>query len=1039
MTRSNKAYSKRRLPLAVAAALSLSAIALASASDERVQLNIKSQKATSALLELSRKTGSLIIVEPGVSGKFVLPSVSGELSLKEALDQLLADSGLAYQITNEGSVVVSEEKDKNTKDGKNRKATENVEEIVVTGSRIRNGKPTSHVMVLTRDELDRMGVNTAADIIASLPQNNNEVNLASTTINPGEDNTPYGSLGEASANLRGVGGEGTLVLVDGRRLSSSPGFNADGRVNLGTIPAAAIERVEVLLDGASAIYGSDAIGGVINFILKKDYVGAITKVRYEDSVNNADNYTLTQTLGYSWDSGSVLATMSYGETDGASTYKAGWYTNDFRYLGGPDRRSLSAGNIPTIYALQDASSGEWEYDVDGYINPESYGKDSWDESDLILFDFYSEDDREALGLYFDEPELGLEGTPTTESKSITLKVDQKLTDSLEVYANAIWSVSENHADRGPFRGTYTVPVTNTFNKFGRNVWVSKNFLYEFREKGMRGKSQTNNYKRINYDVGFKFYTGVKEWLLDVNYGYGKSQGRYDSWDIRTDYNNEALVSAISGIQMRYVDRRKYEPVLDGDGEVIPVPSLNLFGDGSDHDPDLDLNSLVYNPFGRSSPATLIENFDVSADGVLFDIPGGTVRLAVNLNYREEHLDWSKSPFKVGLRNSISEDMSREVLGAGLELSVPLIGDENKVPMVDSLILSLAGRYEDYRFEGYFYGDDKPLAKKSFDSVSPRLGVSWGITPELTIRGSRGESFRAPPLDLLYSKPEESRTRVADWYHPNPESVPGATYYPSRDAWVIIMEDVPFVRGGNPDLNPETSTSTSFSVTYEPDYFQGFKVSATFSSIEWKQRLAHLFYGSTEVGPNPELFPDLVKRDPSTGLITSAASLPINAWARINESLDLEVSYQVDTDVGFFDFNIYAVETLKQYDQTVPTIAPKNRVGLLTGTDRFKIRAKAGWSGENKGVTLYANWRSGYHLTDRDEEKISEEWMPHATTYDLTAYVDIPKYSTKVNFGVKNVLNKSWDFMDYFRAPWDARRYDPRGRMIYMELSKDFEI
>ncbi|WIO74127.1 TonB-dependent receptor [Porticoccaceae bacterium LTM1] len=1027
-----KNVNRNRLSVGVASAMLLCA-ATAMAESSVFKIDIKAKKAGESLLELGKKTGVQIMVPHNLGKAINLPRLTGEYTLTSALDKLLDGTGLKYEVLSDDAILVEREDEGAEKDVQKK----DVEELVVTGSRIRNSKPTSHVKVLTRDELDRMGVNTAADIVASLPQNNNNVNLASTTINGGENDTPYGTLGEAAANLRGVGSEGTLVLVDGRRMASSPGFSADGRVNLGTIPAAAIERVEILLDGASAIYGSDAIGGVINFILKKDYIGALTKVRYEDSVNNADNFTLTQTLGYSWDSGSVLATMSYGETDGASTYKAGWYTNDFRYLGGRDRRAISGGRYSSIYGLRDSSDDPWDW-VDGVIDQDAYENSSWDKSDLILFDYYSEEDREALGLYYDEPALGLEGTPTSKSKSVTLKVEQQLTDSLEVYANALWSSSENHADRGPFRTTFVVPTTNPFNKFGKEAYVAKNFLNEFREQGMRGNSQTNNYKRVSYDVGFKFDAGFKDWLIDVNYGYGEEQGQYSSWSMSTYSENEALASAVAGIQMKFISSGKYEPVLDGDGETISVPALNLFGDGSDHDPDLDLNSLVIDSAGRG-PATVNEYFDISADGELFDISGGTVRMAINLNHREEHLDWSKAKWLVGLRSSTSDDMAREVFGFGAELSVPLVGEANNFPMVDSLILSLAGRYEDYRFEGYFYGDDKPLAKKSFDSVNPRLGIAWGVTPEVTIRGSWGESFRAPPLEWLHAEVKETERTIYDYYHPNPESVPGAEYFPNGDYWLVKTENVRTLSGGNPDLKPETATNTNFSVTYEPEYLEGFKVTATLSSIEWANRLTRLYWGSLEVRENPELFPELVVRDPDTGLVTFAASKPVNGWSRKNKSLDLDVSYQMETDIGFFDFNIYAVETLKQYDQTVPTIAPKDRVGLLTGTDRFKIRAKAGWSGDNKGVTLYANWRSGYHLTDYYENKISDKWMPHATTYDLTAYLDIPEYSTKVNFGVKNVLNKSWDFMDYFRGPWDSRRFDPRGRMVYMEVSKDFEI
>src|SRR5690606_3555745 len=137
---------------------------------------------------------------------------------------------------------------------------------------------------------------TAEDVIRSLPFNWSEVNTASTTTVTGVS-VPVSAPGQSAANLRGLGTNATLVLVNGRRIAGSPAFQADGTVNLNTIPAAAIERVEVMLDGASAIYGSDALGGVINFILRKDWHGAESSIRADVASNDGDTREFSQVIG----------------------------------------------------------------------------------------------------------------------------------------------------------------------------------------------------------------------------------------------------------------------------------------------------------------------------------------------------------------------------------------------------------------------------------------------------------------------------------------------------------------------------------------------------------------------------------------------------------------------------------------------------------------------------------------------------------------------------------------------------------------------
>jgi len=155
--------------------------------------------------------------------------------------------------------------------------------LQVTGSRLAGGDPTARVYTITAGDIAAQGLSSVEDIVRSIPFNFSSINGQTNMRVDGTDqNLGALGLGISTANLRGLGSAATLVLVNGRRVAGSAG-QEDGFVNIANVPASAIERVEIQIDGASAVYGSDAVGGVINFILYKDYSGGEAQVRYENS------------------------------------------------------------------------------------------------------------------------------------------------------------------------------------------------------------------------------------------------------------------------------------------------------------------------------------------------------------------------------------------------------------------------------------------------------------------------------------------------------------------------------------------------------------------------------------------------------------------------------------------------------------------------------------------------------------------------------------------------------------------------------------
>ncbi len=193
-----------------------------------------------------------------------------------------------------------------------------LEEVVVTGSNISGGETASPVLVFTQEDFDRAGAATAEQFLATLPQNfggGQTQQTALSTLGSGQGQPNFG-FGTA-VNLRGLGASSTLVLVDGRRLAQ--GGQAEF-TDISMIPLSAVERIEVLTDGASAIYGSDAVGGVVNFIMRRNYQGADSSLRYGESTHgDANEYQASQSAGTTWTGGGGLLSLEYYKRDGVST------------------------------------------------------------------------------------------------------------------------------------------------------------------------------------------------------------------------------------------------------------------------------------------------------------------------------------------------------------------------------------------------------------------------------------------------------------------------------------------------------------------------------------------------------------------------------------------------------------------------------------------------------------------------------------------------------------------------------------------------
>ena len=350
--------------------------ASAPASEIKSHFDQPAEALDKALRDLAIQANCNISYEPSIVAGLQAPAINGDYTVERALSLLLKGTSLHAVNVNADTIQILEGPQSTSHDSG--LATSNdLNEIVVTGSHIRGVSSASPVMEISREEIDRSGFTSITDLMLSIPQNFGGGINPGTTVNNTPVNNRYANnpAGASVPNLRGLGPGSTLTLIDGHRMAAGlPGGGAD----ISSIPIDAIERIEVVTDSASAIYGSDAVAGVVNVILKKDYQGAKTDLSYGFATQGGGTERrASQLFGASWSSGNAMLAYEYLQQDGIDARQ-----RDFTSTA-PDPYSLLPSlrtNSVTLSASQDLTSAASVFvdglyvsrDADSVISDPSY-------------------------------------------------------------------------------------------------------------------------------------------------------------------------------------------------------------------------------------------------------------------------------------------------------------------------------------------------------------------------------------------------------------------------------------------------------------------------------------------------------------------------------------------------------------------------------------------------------------------------------------------------------------------------------------------
>ena len=914
-------------------------------------------------------------------------------------------------------------------------------DIVITGSRIRRNPLDLDAprVFLDQQDIAKTGLNSINDVLQRLPSSggglNSKFNNSGNLGNP-PDGGGVGA-GAAEIDLRYLGSRRTLVLVDGLRFV--PGASASGvppSVDLNAIPESMIERIEVLQDGASAIYGSDAISGVVNIITKQHQKGFAASAQLGGYWDESDGFT--QNYQLSWGNGdnhrlSVVVGGNYVKQDSVSS----------------GDRAISAFPNPYATACAPGSGGCSSFLPNGrYIG--SIFPNSGDEtlisaptSTPTVGNFRNFVGSGPASDRFNFAPYNLMQIPLTRY-GLFVNAKYELADNFNFSLKGVWNErkSKNQAAPLPFGigvacgctpvlDAIGVDATNPYNPFGVNL-NSSNFdviLRRFVEGGPRRFSQKVDTSYVVGTFDGSFNLGGRDWYWDVNGVYGHNQA---SQRMLGNINSDHLRIALG-------------PVATCAATAGCVP-FNLFGGAGSITPDMmDYVTFIQNDSSKQ------DLWDATANisGELFQLPGGPLALATGVEYREQSGSFDPDPVVAA---GFSSDIPAQHTGGGFhageiyaELNAPIL---KGVPFVELLELNGAVRYSHYKTEPE-QGSGQPST--TFSHTTWKAQANWKPIKDVRLRASYAQGFRAPSIgeffgslsrfDQTISDPCSNDSTAPQNYLNNAtvrancisHGVPaGATYQQTNPQISVAV-------GGNPNLQPETSTSWIFGGVVSPRFLPGFSIEANHYNIKIKKAIqpvdAAFILTNCEVNNDPAACA-LVTR--AGGILTQISGLLGNIAGINTTGWDVNLAYR-GPKTGIGKFGVTWNNTfLRNYDVVVP-VTGGNTVISREGTEqgspsqgfpRWKSIGILDWDLANFGASLTGRYVSKLRESDGNVMKaklftdVQLRWSP--------TFLD---RQFGFAFGVNNLLKTHIPGCDTCDINnFDPSMYDIPGRYYYARAS-----
>ena len=873
--------------------------------------------------------------------------------------------------------------------------TATTEKTVITGSNIKRieGEGALPVQIINRDEITRSGATTAMEIMNLISANNSAGNVTLGNV------IGLQTFSNQTASLRGLGGSSTLVLVNGKRLGTFAGaINGAEGVNLATIPFAAIDRVEVLRDGASAIYGSDAIGGVINFIMRQDFAGVDATAWYGAPTRGGkgDQYQLSAVVGagdLAKDKWNAFVAVNYSEQKPLLQSDRDFSRTNFIPSGASPFGTLSGQTFPGF--ISTGNIGSLDFPNCAQANIAFGGR-----------------------CRFDPPQWpGVEGIPDTKLFNLFGTARYQINPDWQLYATGLYSHQDNRFILQPIPLSDQIFTVATPSGASPILLPPTSPFYPHdlaQQAGVDGQPLNVRYRCV--ECGNRDTTDTTEaWQIVA--GAKGTMWNWD-WDGSFNYSQNTIKEKNNNGFYQYT---RILPILNSG-------SVNLFGPNSP-----EITQLIQDTGYRAEAfhAKLSGyGFEAKGSGDIYKLPAGPLALAVGIQFGKDTLTQNPSDALIAGdltgygANFLPIDHSRTAWAAFTEVNIPI---------AKNLEGNIAVRYDHYDDFG--------------STTNPKVSIRWQPVQSLLLRASWGTGFLAPTLYQLWNPPA---TALSQPGLSDPLRCPDPNDGNNPDCGTQYTTTV----GGNPQLKPERASQTVVGGVWEPvngvslglDWFyldlknivtNGVPI-ATILDPALASQYSSLVTRAATCAPSP-----FVPNAPCP--ITAIDQVFVNIGRQKIEGIDVDARLTSQaTSVGRFRALLTGTYYIK-YDVLQPNgefagFISNAFQAVATGiTPRWKSYAALTWDYGPWTATLGNTYQSSYIDVNPDVDGNLRR-VGSMSLWDLQGSYTGFKNLT-LTLGVKNLMDTNPPFTNSnltFQGGYDPSYYDARARFVYGSVRYAFK-